>query len=127
MKLPRAPESVLKVESKQSERQSTMAKKHEGNQPIKSLESKVSKRERKTIAADKNTKMSQRNEMSKFTQVATSEIVETLNDSYLAANYQADKMLQKVMALVKSTEGAKISRLPAPWREKFNSLSIDNK
>ena len=127
MKLPCAPESVLKVESKQSERQPTMARNHEGNQPIKSLEKEVRVRKRKTIAANKNTKMSQRDKMSEFRQIATSEIVEKMNDSYLPATYQADKMIQKVIALVKSREGAKIARLLAPWREKFNSLSIDNK
>ena len=91
MKLPRAPESVLKVESKQSERQPKMARKHEGNQPIKSLESKVRERERKTIAANENIKMSQRDEMSKFTHFTTSEIVEKWKDSYLPANYQTDE------------------------------------
>ena len=127
MKLPRAPESVLKVESKQSERQARTAIKYEGNQPIKSLENQVRKRNRKITAAIKNVKMSQADKMSKFTQIATSEIIEKLNDSYLPANYQADKMLQKIISLVKSMEGAKISRLPAPWREKFNSLSIDER
>ena len=110
MKLPRAPESVLKVESKQSEQQARTARKFEGNQPIKSLENQVKKRNRKITAANKNVKMSQADKMSKFTQVATSEIIEKLNDSYLPANYQADKMLQKVISLVKSREGAKISR-----------------
>ena len=123
MKLPRAPESVLKVECKQSERQARTARKYEGNQPIKSLENQARKRNRKIIAAN----ISQADKMSKFTQIATSEIIEKLNDSYLPANYQADKMLQKVISLVKSREGAKISRLPAPWREKFNSLSIDER
>ena len=87
MKLTRAPESVLKVESKQSERQRKMARKHEGNQPTKSLESKVRERELKTIAANKNIKMSQRDKKSKFTQIATSEIIEKVNDSYLPVNY----------------------------------------
>ena len=36
-------------------------------------------------------------------------------------------MLQKIITLVKSKEGAKISRLPAPWREKFNSFRIDDR
>ena len=48
--------------------------------------------------------MSQADKMSKFTQIATSEIIEKFNDSYLPANYQADKMLQKVTSLVKSRE-----------------------
>ena len=122
MKLPRAPESVLKVESKQRERQARTARKYQGNQTIKSLENQVRKRNRKITAANKNVKMSQADKMSKFTQIATSEIIEKLNDSYLPANYQADKMLQKVISLVKSREEAKISRLPAPWREKYRSV-----
>ena len=56
MKLPRAPDSVPKVESKQRERQPKAARKHERNQPIKSLESKVRERERKIIAANNNAK-----------------------------------------------------------------------
>ena len=71
--------------------------------------------------------MGKRDKMSKFTQIATSEVIKKLNESYLPANYQADKILQKGIALVKSREGAKNSRLLAPWREKFNCLSIDDK
>ena len=127
MKLPRAPDSVLKVESKQSKQQPKMARKHEGNQLTKSLESKVRERERNTIAANKNVKMSQRDKMCKFMQIDTSESIEKLHDSNRPVNYQADKMLQTVIALVKSRERAKISRLPAPWREKFKSVSIDDK
>ena len=56
----------------------------------------------------------------------TSEVIDKINDSYLPANYEADKMLQKVIHLIKSKEGAKIFRLPAPWREKFNSFSVDS-
>ena len=126
MKLLRAPESVLEVKSKQSERQAKMARKYEGNEPIKSLENQIRERNRKITAANKNVKTSQVDKMSKFTQIATSEN-KKMTDSYLPANYQADKMLQKVISLVKSRGGAKISRLPAPWREKVNSLSIDEK
>ena len=57
----------------------------------------------------------------------TSEVIDKINDSYLPANYEADKMLQKIIQLVKSKEGAKISRLPAPWREKFSSFSVDSR
>ena len=88
MKLLRAPYSVLKVESKQSERQSKMARKHEGNHPIKSLQSKVRERERNFIAANNNAKMSQRDEVNKTSQFAISERIENSNNSYLPANYQ---------------------------------------
>ena len=53
--------------------------------------------------------------------------MDTINDSYMPANYEADKMLQKIIQLVKSKKGAKISRLPAPWREKFSSFSVDSR
>ena len=96
MKLPRAPVSVLRVESKQSERQSRMARKHDGNQPFKSLESRVREREQNIIAAKNNSKMSQYDKMNKTAQVAASDIIEKLNISYLPAIYQADKMLQKL-------------------------------
>ena len=54
-------------------------------------------------------------------------VIDKINESYLPANYEADKMLQKIIHLVKTKEGAEISRLPAPWREKFNSFSIDSR
>lgn len=49
-----------------------------------------------------------------------------INKSFLPANYEADKTLQKVIELVKRREGAKISRLPNPWRERFNAFSVDD-
>ena len=81
MKLPRAPDSVVKVESKQSERQSKTARKHESNQPMKSLESKVTERERKIIAVNNNAKMSPPDEMIKSSQIAITEKNEKLNNS----------------------------------------------
>ena len=48
-----------------------------------------------------------------------------LNNSFLPANYEADSLLQKVIGLVKNKEGARVSRLPSPWRERFNTFSVD--
>ena len=45
--------------------------------------------------------MSQRDETNETVQIAASEIIEKLNNSYLPATYQADKMLQKIITLVK--------------------------
>ena len=59
-------------------------------------------------------------------QTTASNIVDKINDSYLTANYEADKMLQKVILIVKPREGAKISRLPAQWRKTCNSFSANN-
>ena len=50
-----------------------------------------------------------------------------INQSFLPANYEADKLLQKVIVLVKNREGAKISRLPNPWRERFTAFSVDER
>ena len=46
---------------------------------------------------------------------------------YVQANYESDKTIQKVIRLVKDRNVAVISRLPPPWREKFNSFSVDEK
>ena len=50
-----------------------------------------------------------------------------INKNCLPANYAADKILQRMVELVKSRNKAKISRLPAPWREKFHSFRVDDK
>ena len=70
--------------------------------------------------------MSQRDE-NKTAQFAAFDIIEKLNISKLLANYQIDKKMQKTVTLLQSREGAKISRLPAPWRAKFNSFSTDER
>ena len=44
---------------------------------------------------------------------------------YVQANYEADKTIQKVIKLVKERNATVVSRLPPPWREKFNAFSID--
>ena len=104
----------------------------EGNQPIKSRESYARRNERNFSAVQNSSKVSGQeiNKINKSNKMAlnyTSNVIDKINDSYLPANYEADKMLQKVIQLVKTKEGAKISRLPAPWREKFNSFSVDTR
>ena len=42
---------------------------------------------------------------------------------YIQANYENDKIVQKVIRLVKNKNTAIVSRLPPPWREKFPSFS----
>ena len=42
---------------------------------------------------------------------------------YSQANYENDKIIQKVIRLVKNKNTANVSRLPPPWREKFPSFS----
>ena len=126
MKLTRAPDSVLRVENEQEERKAKKAKEREGKQPIKSRESKVNENEYIISAANKLANVSKQQE-SKTMQTDASETIDKINQAYLPANYEADKVLQKVIQLVKTREGSKISRLPAPWREKFNAFSVDHR
>ena len=46
---------------------------------------------------------------------------------YLQANYQEDRHLLKMINLVKVNNAAQIARLPPPWRENFNSFSVDDR
>ena len=126
MKLPRAPDSVLRVESEQDAQHAEEAKERKGNQPIRAQESYVRRNERKISAVPNLSEVSER-ENSENMLHNTSDVNDKNNDSFLPANYEADKMLQKVIQLVKMKEGAKISRLPAPWREKFISFSVDSR
>ena len=54
------------------------------------------------------------------------EILQRPGNYTFAAQIEANNFLQKVIALVKRPEAAKISRLPAPWREKFRCFSLDS-
>ena len=53
--------------------------------------------------------------------------INLLNEKVLPANFPADKVIQRVIALVKNHYETGISRLPSPWREKFQSFSIDKR
>ena len=53
--------------------------------------------------------------------------IKLLNEKLLPANYVADKLIQRVISLVKTYNKTGVSRLPSPWREKFQSFSIDDK
>ena len=44
---------------------------------------------------------------------------------YVQANHENDRTIQKVIKLVKELVVAVILCLPSPWREKFNSFSVD--
>ena len=131
-KLTRAPDSVLRVENEPEDRQATKAKQatrekqREGKQPIKLRENKANENERIISVDDKLANVSKQRE-SKIVQTGASEIIDKINQAYLPANYEADKVLQKVIQLVKTREGSKISRLPAPWREKFKAFSVDHR
>ena len=53
------------------------------------------------------------------------EIANKIGENMLIANYNDDETLQKLIKLVKSPTKAKIKALESPWRERFNSISID--
>ena len=125
-KLTRAPDSVLRVENEQKGRQAKKAKEREGKQPIELRENKANENEHIISADNKLANVSKQRE-STIMQTGASEIIDKINQAYLPANYEADKVLQKVIQLVKTREGSKISRLPAPWREKFNAFSVDHR
>ena len=45
---------------------------------------------------------------------------------YIQANYEKDKQFQKSIRLLQNRDSSQIARLPPPWREKLNSLSLDS-
>ena len=45
--------------------------------------------------------------------------MKALNENLLPANYSADKLIQRVIRLVKNYDKTGVTRLPSPWREKF--------
>ena len=53
--------------------------------------------------------------------------LQLLNEKLLPANYHADKTIQKVISIVKNYNRTPVSRLPSPWREKFQSFSVDER
>ena len=89
-------------------------------------ESKTNENEHIISAENELSNVSKQQE-NEIMQTGVSEIIEKINEAYLPANYEADKVVQKVIQLVKTREGSKISTLPAPWREKFNAFSVDHR
>ena len=53
--------------------------------------------------------------------------IKLLNEKLLPANYCADKLIQRVIKLVKKYNKTGVTRLPSPWREKFQTFSIDER
>ena len=47
-----------------------------------------------------------------------------ISNVYIQANAENDRLIQKVIGVVRSRNSAVIARLPPPWREKFNSFSV---
>ena len=57
--------------------------------------------------------------------ISQSPSIRALNGKLLPGNYAADKTIQKIVALVKNYNRTAVCRLPSPWREKFQSFSLD--
>ena len=53
--------------------------------------------------------------------------IKQLNEKLLPANYCADKFIQRVIRLVKNYNKTGVIRLPSPWREKFQTFSLDER
>ena len=53
--------------------------------------------------------------------------IKLLNEKLLPANYCADKLIQKVISLVKKYNKTGVTRLPSSWRKKFQSFSLHEK
>ena len=49
------------------------------------------------------------------------------NEKLLPANYCAEKLIQKVIGSVKKVIKTGVTSLPSPWRETFQSISLDEK
>ena len=50
-----------------------------------------------------------------------------LNEKLLLSNYCADKLIQRVIRLVKTYNKTGVTRLPSPGREKFQTFSLDER
>ena len=106
--LSRTRESVLKVENENENERQSSQKKAKQRQPIKV---KHDQNKNKTIKSSGAYNLLNR----QVDSVNISTTIGKINESFLPANYEADKNLQKVINLVKTQEGGKISRLPSPW------------
>ena len=118
--LTRTRESVLKVESESENERQSSEEKAKQHQPIKS-EHRQNQNETNKSSGGYNLLNRKTDSVNMFTTISK------IKESVLPANYEADKNLQKVISLVKNREGGKIWRLPSPWREKFTSLSVDQR
>ena len=118
--LTRAKDSVLKVESVKERKVQSSDEKQDTRQPIKLKHGRVKNNAAEISGAYNpvNDSVNKLNMSAEF---------DKINEAIRPANYEADKQLQKIIPLVKTREGGKISRLPSPWREKFNSLSVNEK
>ena len=60
-----------------------------------------------------------------------SEMTKDLSDSkisrvYVQANYENDKIIQKIIRLLKENKSSVLSRLPPPWMEMFSLFTLNS-
>ena len=60
--------------------------------------------------------------MTEFKDLSKSKI----SNNYVKANAENDRLIQKIIQLVKNRNNAVIAHLPSPWRERFNSFAVDS-
>ena len=116
----RAKDSVLKVESVKERKVQASDEKQDTRQPIKLKHGRV-KNNAAEISGAYNPVNGSVNKLN------MSSGIDKINEATLPASYEADKQLQKIISSVKTREVGKIARLPSPWREKFNALSVNEK
>ena len=58
--------------------------------------------------------------------VNQAEILQTLGNYTIAAHFESDEFLQKLVGLMEKPDSTKIDRLPAPCIEQFKCFSLDS-
>ena len=53
--------------------------------------------------------------------------IKAINEKLLPADYNADKLIQRGIRLVKNYNKTGVTRLPSPWRQKFQVFSLDER
>ena len=91
--------------------------------------SKIRRDVNKTVLTVVTEEMERSSDKANERKMATSQdlSISRVSKVYIQANYEQDKQIQQVISLLKNRNTTSISRLPAPWREKFNSFSLDSK
>ena len=111
--------------SEQGERVKSATENHSVNRNNAASESEpIRKRDARNSREASKKHCSQIERVSKM---SPSPSIKLLNEKMLPANHAADKLIQRVIVLVINYNKTGISRLPSPWREQFQSFSIDSR
>ena len=88
-----------------------------GRQPVKTQDERNSRETSKNHCSN----------TARTRQMNQSPSIKASNEKLLPANYSADKLIQRVIRLVINYNKSGVTRLPAPWREKFQAFSLDER